>query len=81
MVGERMCSINDNAALGRVTAVPGVEAEELETQPMLVEGLEDFNAVRVAAGDSVSLAISDNGELRCWGSFRVRAPSAPFCAL
>lgn len=41
---------------------------------MLVEGLEqeDFNAVRVAAADSVSLAISDNGELRCWGSFRVR---------
>lgn len=40
---------------------------------MVVEGLEDedFKAVRVAAGDSVSLALSDNGELRCWGSFRV----------
>lgn len=42
---------------------------------MLVQGLEeeDFRAVRVAAGDSVSLALSDNGELRCWGSFRVSA--------
>ncbi|KAK4049827.1 hypothetical protein OIV83_003883 [Microbotryomycetes sp. JL201] len=63
--------INDNAALGRVTAIPGVEAETLETKPMLVEGLpEDFKAVRVAAGDSVSLALSERGELRCWGSFR-----------
>ena len=45
----------------------------LETQPMLVEGLQDegFKAVSVAAGDSVSLAISDLGELRAWGSFRV----------
>lgn len=70
-------SINDNAALGRKTDVPGVESEELETQPMLVEGLveEGFKAVRVAAGDSVSLAISDQGELRCWGSFRVRSNS------
>ncbi|KAL8280155.1 hypothetical protein RQP46_007485 [Phenoliferia psychrophenolica] len=64
--------INDNAALGRNTDVPGVESEELETQPMLVEGLQEegFKAVRVAAGDSVSLAISDLGEVRCWGSFR-----------
>lgn len=46
---------------------------------MLVQGLqeEDFKAVRVAAGDSVSLAISDNGELRCWGSFRVSSCSPP----
>ncbi|ORY73861.1 regulator of chromosome condensation 1/beta-lactamase-inhibitor protein II [Leucosporidium creatinivorum] len=64
--------INDNAALGRITSIPGVDAETLETCPMLVQGLgeEDFKAVRVAAGDSVSLAVSDNGELRCWGSFR-----------
>ncbi|KAM0790239.1 hypothetical protein ACM66B_005548 [Microbotryomycetes sp. NB124-2] len=63
--------INDNAALGRVTAIEGVDAETLETKPMLVEGLpDDFKAVRVAAGDSVSLALSDRGELRCWGSFR-----------
>ncbi|KAK4700239.1 regulator of chromosome condensation, partial [Phenoliferia sp. Uapishka_3] len=71
--------INDNAALGRNTAEipetetsPKVESEELETSPMLVEGLQEegFKAVRIAAGDSVSLAISDLGEVRCWGSFR-----------
>lgn len=50
-------------------------SEVLETQPMLVDGLgaEGFKAVRVAAGDSVSLALSDLGEVRCWGSFRVWA--------
>lgn len=66
-------SINDNAALGRVTSVQGVEAEELESIPMVVEGLQDeeFKAVRVDAGDSVSLALSERGKLRCWGSFRV----------
>jgi alpha-tubulin suppressor-like RCC1 family protein len=58
----------------------GVESEELESVPMLVEGLQDegFKAVRVDAGDSVSLALSDRGELRCWGSFRV---SSSFVAL
>lgn len=47
---------------------------------MLVEGLqeENFKAVRIAAGDSVSLAISDLGEVRCWGSFRVRYSSFPY---
>ncbi|GAA5884849.1 hypothetical protein JCM3774_005239 [Rhodotorula dairenensis] len=71
--------INDNAALGRVTSKPNVTSEELEATPMQVENLGtsddgdddgEFTAVRVAAGDSVSLAISDRGELRAWGSFR-----------
>ncbi|BGP18343.1 hypothetical protein JCM10213_008515 [Rhodosporidiobolus nylandii] len=66
--------INDNAALGRLTNKPGVEAEELESNPGLVEKLstetKPFKAVRVAAGDSVSLAISDRGDIRAWGSFR-----------
>ncbi|KAI5476530.1 regulator of chromosome condensation [Pseudohyphozyma bogoriensis] len=71
--------INDNAALGRSTAnveatetTEAIESETLETQPMMVEGLQEegFKAVRVAAGDSVSLAISELGEVRCWGSFR-----------
>jgi len=40
---------------------------------MLVQGLnkDDFRAVAVAAGDGCSVAISDKGELRGWGSFRV----------
>lgn len=41
---------------------------------MIVQKLVDekFRAVHVAAGDSVSVAISDVGQLRAWGSFRVR---------
>ena len=65
--------INDNGVLGRVTEnVEGQDSDELESQPMLVEGLEDFKAVRIAAGDGVSMAISDKGEVRSWGCFRVR---------
>lgn len=33
--------------------------------------VEKFRATRVAAGDSVSVALSDQGEVRVWGSFRV----------
>lgn len=85
--------INDNAALGRETGRGDVEAEVLETEPMLVEGLgpqgkgtkagtkeqgggqmgdvETFRATRIAAGDSVSVALSEDGQVRVWGSFRV----------
>ncbi|CAH7682448.1 regulator of chromosome condensation 1/beta-lactamase-inhibitor protein II, partial [Phakopsora pachyrhizi] len=68
--------INDNAALGRKTeGIEGVEQEELESRPLRVEKLSEddqsiFRAVRVEAGDSVSVAVSDRGELRAWGSFR-----------
>lgn len=45
---------------------------------MLVEKLreEGFRAVRVAAGDSISVAIDATGDVRAWGSFRVRATSS-----
>ena len=32
---------------------------------------ENFRAVRIAAGDSIGAAISDKGEFRAWGTFRV----------
>ncbi|POW06412.1 hypothetical protein PSHT_10392 [Puccinia striiformis] len=58
----------------------GVEQEELETRPMLVATLSPkpdpdsnrtpFKAARVCAGDSVSVAVSEEGELVAWGSFR-----------
>ncbi|KAG8892960.1 hypothetical protein FRC00_011285, partial [Tulasnella sp. 408] len=71
--------VNDGAALGRKTA--GVinpetnepfENEDLETVPHVIQKLidEKFRAVFVAAGDSVSIAISDAGELKAWGSYR-----------
>ena len=70
--------INDNASLGRATTnvldplnVGGfIEQEALETQPLPVQGLQDFRAIQVVCGDSVSVALSDKGELRAWGSFR-----------
>lgn len=33
--------------------------------------VEVFRATRVAAGDSISVALSEVGELRIWGGFRV----------
>lgn len=47
--------------------------EILETSPALVQSLHDegFRAIKVAAGDSVSVALGIKGELRVWGSFRV----------
>lgn len=33
--------------------------------------VQKFRATRIAAGDSVSVALSDDGQVRVWGSFRV----------
>lgn len=79
----RSWGINDNAALGRQTvnvedpnnAGEKIPNEDLEAYPYVVESLvrEGFRAVQVAAGDSVSVAVSDKGQVRAWGSFRVSA--------
>ncbi|KAL5484939.1 hypothetical protein ACEPAI_7581 [Sanghuangporus weigelae] len=72
--------VNDHGALGRQTTdvedpdAPGqlIDPEILEYTPMptakRVE--EEFRAVQVAAGDSVSVALSDKGAIRAWGCFR-----------
>ncbi|KAF5380523.1 hypothetical protein D9615_004510 [Tricholomella constricta] len=75
------CGNNDNAALGRQTTDvpdsqnPGsfVDETDLASYPHPLQSLVDegFRAVRIAAGDSISGAISTEGELRVWGSFRV----------
>lgn len=75
------CGVNDDAALGRVTKdVPDPEnpgkfmnIDILTTIPHPLQTLVDdkFRAVSIAAGDSICAAISDQGELRVWGSFRV----------
>ncbi|KAI0346831.1 RCC1/BLIP-II [Trametopsis cervina] len=74
------CGTNDDAALGRITSdVPDPEKEgefldidTLTAQPFPLQTLKDegFRAIRVAAGDSISAALSSEGELRVWGSFR-----------
>ena len=75
------CGVNDDAALGRVTQeVPNPEKpgefldiDTLTAVPHPVQNLmaENFRAVIIAAGDSISAAISSAGDLRVWGSFRV----------
>jgi len=69
--------INDEGQLGRVTeGIAGVDKDELESTITQVEGLQiddtetPFRAVQVAAGGSVSVALSEKGEVRCWGSFK-----------
>jgi regulator of chromosome condensation len=49
----------------------------------LVQSLydEEFRAIKVAAGDSVSVALGIKGELRVWGSFRVSEISSCFIFL
>lgn len=75
--------MNDDAALGRITKdVPDpdnpdqfLDIDDLTAVPYPLQSLidEKFRAVRITAGDSISAAISDRGELRVWGSFRVRS--------
>lgn len=81
------CGTNDDAALGRVTDnvpdpnEPGkyLDTDALTTIPHPLQSLidENFRAVRIAAGDSISAAISTAGDLRVWGHFRVCNIFAP----
>ncbi|ETW75458.1 hypothetical protein HETIRDRAFT_56798, partial [Heterobasidion irregulare TC 32-1] len=64
------CGVNDSMALGRKTqGIKDVDNTELESSLDLVQGLEDFRATFIAASDSCSIAVSERGELRAWGSF------------
>ncbi|KAF8640064.1 hypothetical protein AX17_001305 [Amanita inopinata Kibby_2008] len=82
------CGTNDDAALGRVTHnVPDPEhpsafldIDQLTSIPYPLQSLVDekFRAVQVAAGDSICAAVSIEGELRVWGSFRVNEGSLGF---
>jgi regulator of chromosome condensation len=40
-------------------------------EPALIEGLDDVNIVKLACGDSISIALSSDGKVYSWGSFRV----------
>ena len=50
-----------------------LDVDTLTAQPFPLQTLVDegFRATRIATGDSISAAISQEGELRVWGSFRV----------
>ncbi|KAI8063479.1 regulator of chromosome condensation 1/beta-lactamase-inhibitor protein II [Gongronella butleri] len=55
---------NDEGALGRATP------NEEDYTPGVVEGLEGVQVTKIAAGDSVSLALGDKGQVFFWGAFR-----------
>lgn len=61
---------NDDAALGRRCE------EQNEYVAMPVEGLEGVEIVQIAAGCAHSLALSADGHVYCWGTYRYVA----FCA-
>ncbi|KAF8466393.1 regulator of chromosome condensation 1/beta-lactamase-inhibitor protein II [Kalaharituber pfeilii] len=77
--------VNDQGALGRDTKweAPTKDADATDSEdeegeinpkestPGLVEGLpENINIVQVAAGDSISVAVTDEGYVYAWGTFR-----------
>ena len=72
--------VNDDAALGRQTKnvkdINGnpIDADELSYTPHVVEDLvqQNFRAVQVVGGDSIGAVLSERGQLRIWGSFKVR---------
>ncbi|EPQ59146.1 RCC1/BLIP-II protein [Gloeophyllum trabeum ATCC 11539] len=82
------CGVNDEGALGRVTTdVPNPEnpdekldVDQLTATPYPLQTLidENFRAVKIAAGDNVCAAVSTEGELRVWGSFRDNQGSLGF---
>jgi regulator of chromosome condensation len=76
--------VNDDAALGRQTKdvkdadENPVDADELSYTPHVVEDLveQNFRAVQVVGGDSIGAVLSERGQLRIWGSFKVRPVSS-----
>ena len=58
---------NDEGALGRATS--SENAEEFTAGP--VQDIESVNVVMVSAGDSHTMALSDQGTVYGWGTFRV----------
>ncbi|KAI0319238.1 regulator of chromosome condensation 1/beta-lactamase-inhibitor protein II [Amylostereum chailletii] len=84
------CGVNDDAALGRVTKdvpdpeTPGkvLDVDVLTSVPHPLQTLvdENYKAVRIAAGDSISASISTEGQLRVWGSFRANEGSLGFAS-
>ena len=56
---------NDEGALGRAVEDGG------EYSPGHVTGLEGIVVVQISAGDSHTAALTQNGDVYCWGVFRV----------
>jgi regulator of chromosome condensation len=80
--------VNDQGSLGRDTKMDTKDVamkdddsdsddeddlNPLESKPGLVQGFPDgVKAVKMACGDSISVAIAEDGKVYSWGTFRVR---------
>lgn len=82
--------VNDQGVLGRDTTwSPESEDEGMESDseddeqlnpkesvPGLVEGFPDGTVItKVACGDSITVALTDKGQVYAWGTFRVLSSS------
>jgi hypothetical protein len=77
--------VNDQGSLGRDTKIDNAvsmkddednddeeELNPLESKPGLVQGFpEGLEVVKLACGDSISVAIANDGRVYSWGTFRV----------
>ena len=76
--------VNDLGALGRDTEVDEDEDDELnpsESVPGLVNTAHlgpDITWTQVVASDNASFALTDDGRVYGWGTFRVRIHAMPF---
>lgn len=70
--------VGDDAALGRPLqklslAEQGTNVDEsICFRPLQSLIDESFRAVQISAGDNINAAINEQGDLKVWGSFRVR---------
>ena len=80
--------MNDNAELGRSTVakVNGMTSVQVDAftgdpfyLPVPIQSLVDegFRAIAVAMGDCIGAVLSDKGQVRVWGTYRVSVQCSP----
>jgi len=69
--GVHSWGVNDHGALGRPISRAETEDEgKNDHVPGLVPNLKGLNIVKGAAGDNISLVLTDTGKVYGWGTFR-----------
>ena len=68
-----MGRLTEETVKGRQFDVGGLTLEPAHLPaPITTLEREGFRAVKIATCDTMCIAISDKGEIRLWGAFRVR---------
>ncbi|KAJ7167471.1 regulator of chromosome condensation 1/beta-lactamase-inhibitor protein II [Mycena filopes] len=77
--GMHSIFIDENGTVWTCGGIPDPDGT-LTNVPHPLKSLveEKFRAVRVATGDSICVALDNNGEIRVWGSFRANEGSLGF---